>query len=379
MFVIYGDPESSNPPIFSVRTAAGHSPPAAPASVYPSPDFDIRMISSAWQRPSASSNYSRSTYIASVTFVCLDCYNWTGTKIDPMSAEQPWIWAWNEDQVFTEFWDEASLAPHGDGARQDGAGTFSVDMRMPPLEVEPTAQTEDVIEISQLDSSLDTDGRGYGHLFSKSTMWTFHGVTLGFAFLILFPAGTVAIRRASAGAFRYHWVLQLLGTILMTIGATIGLILHPRLHNLHHLIGIFILILAWFQALLGWRHHVRFLRVFRRNWFSSVHIGLGRLLLLCGCVNILLGVTLRRRDKFMIELLFVIIVFDLMGVVYWVLSVGENVPESTTWRFQPLRNMDHFTIGQDDDDDHDHDEDEDERSAGMPKPRNNRHKVSISI
>jgi hypothetical protein len=81
----------------------------------------------------------------------------------------------------------------------------------------------------------------------------------------------------------------------------------------------------------------------------------------------------------MIELLFVIIVFDLMGVVYWVLSVGENVPESTTWRFQPLRNMDHFTIGQDDDDDHDHDEDEDERSAGMPKPRNNRHKVSISI
>jgi hypothetical protein len=57
----------------------------------------------------------------------------------------------------------APLAPHSDGARQNGAGTFSVDMRLPQLEEKPTAQTEDVIGISQLDSSLDTDGRYYGH------------------------------------------------------------------------------------------------------------------------------------------------------------------------------------------------------------------------
>jgi hypothetical protein len=64
---------------------------------------------------------------------------------------------------------------------------------------------------------------------------------------------------------------------------------------------------------------------------------------------------------------------------YWVLTLSENVPESTALRFEPLRNMDCFTIGQDDDDDQNDDEDEDEKSANMSKPRNNGHKVSISI
>lgn len=346
MFVVYGDPKSSDPPILSARTASGHSPPATLSSASSTTDPDVRIISSAWQRPSPYSNYSRSTYIASITFVCSDCYNWTGTSIRPMSANQSWIWAWNEDQVITEFWDGTTLAPHSHGTNSNGAGTFDFDMRLPPLEEEMGRVDTVPPSNSPLDASKDNNGSW----FPTSTVWTVHGLMLGFTFLILFPAGTVAIRTKSDGAFTYHWVLQLLATSSTTAGAAIGFIMQPRLYSPHHIIGVSILILIWFQALLGWRHHMRFLKVFRQTWISVVHTLLGRLILLCGCANVLLGMSLRGREQFFIELLFVVIVFDLTGVGYWVLSAGEKAPKkSVAPNFESLRDTDCFAIGPDDD------------------------------
>lgn len=275
-----------------------------------------------------------------------------------MSPNQPWIWAWNENQIFTGFWDGALLEPHAHGADSGGTGAMTVDMRpaipvgilTPEMENSMTSSGSDYPQPKENHFVAGSEDRK-NIWVSRTAMWNFHRLALGFAFLVLFPVGTAAIRMGSGKAFKYHWILQLLATILMTAGAATGLVLHPSLHNSHQKIGLSILIFVWIQAFLGWRHHMNFLKIFRRTWISVVHVWLGRLLLLGGCTNVFLGMSLRGRSRVSIELLFLVVVFELVGIGYWVLSAGKpGAGRSVVSRFEGLRGQEsRFAVGDDDD------------------------------
>lgn len=322
MFIVYGDPKSSNPPIFSVRTTSGYTQPELLTS---SNSVSVRLISSTWQRPSQNStSHSPSTYIASVSFACSRCWEWTGSEIDPISPDQSWIWAWNEDQVFTEFRDDAFLEPHLHGDGEGGTGRLTVDMRTRPEE-----------QIGELAPEIENTKTGW---IPRAWMWNLHGLVLGFAFLVLFPAGTLAIRLEYRKAFTLHWVLQLTATILVTAGTVTGLFLHKKLENTHQKLGLLILIIVWTQAFLGWRHHANFLKFFRRTWISLVHVWLGKVLLFGGCANILIGMSLRGRSRLSIEGWFLLEVFELVAVGYWVLlDRAPRILRHDAARFEGLR------------------------------------------
>jgi hypothetical protein len=366
MFIVYGDPKSSNPPILSARTASGYTQPELLSSPsYSSSSASVRLISSTWQRPTNNSNHSPSTYLASVSFACSRCWEWTGSEIGLMSPDQSWIWAWNEKQIFTEFWDGALLEPHLPG--NGGTGKITVSMRMRPAVPvgKPKPETETSMTSSASDFSPPAGNKfvtGSEDRKSSWIMWNFHGFALGFAFLVLFPAGISAISTGSGKAFTYHWILQLVATILMTAGAATGLVLRPSLQNSHQKIGLLIMITIWIQAFLGWRHHVNFLKIFRRTWISLVHVWLGRLLVLGGCTNILIGMSLHGRSRLSIEILFLVMVFELVALSYWVLLPDKpGTGKSVVSRLERLRGQEsRFSIGSDDDEE-----------SSVPEPEKN--------
>jgi hypothetical protein len=141
---------------------------------------------------------------------------------------------------------------------------------------------------------------------------------MGTAFLVLFPAGVVAMRSGSAKAFRYHWVLQLAASILIGLGVIAGLLLNNSISTLHQGIGIAIGISTGIQAVLGWRHHVLFLRIRRRTRVSRLHVGLGRLIMAAGWSNIVTGMLLRGYPVVCLVVVAILAGVEMWGLTFWV-------------------------------------------------------------
>lgn len=68
---------------------------------------------------------------------------------------------------------------------------------------------------------------------------------------------------------------------------------------------------------LGWRHHIKFLQIKQKTFMSKIHVGLGRVLLPLGFVNILSGMKLREYGWFTMLLVLVLIIIEIVfGAVY---------------------------------------------------------------
>jgi hypothetical protein len=127
----------------------------------------------------------------------------------------------------------------------------------------------------------------------RERMFIVHAAALVLAFILVFPAGYIAINLRSSKSFQYHWVLQVTGSVLAAIGVIIGLVLAPDISAANHKqLGITIAILLVLQILSGWRRHADFVKIRRRIWISSIHVWLGILLTGAGWCNILSGLSL---------------------------------------------------------------------------------------
>jgi hypothetical protein len=128
---------------------------------------------------------------------------------------------------------------------------------------------------------------------SRDAIFALHGVILLLAFVVMFPAGFIAMKSRSPEAFKYHWMLQLAASVLTAIGVFIGLVLAPNIASARHKqLGITIIILLVFQVVSGWRHHVVFLKIRQPTWISNIHIWLGRFIIGAGWCNIVTGLSL---------------------------------------------------------------------------------------
>ncbi|KAM7185512.1 hypothetical protein V8F20_011768 [Naviculisporaceae sp. PSN 640] len=150
-----------------------------------------------------------------------------------------------------------------------------------------------------------------------------HGTLMWTSYLLLFPLGTLLIRTSppsprpprqtskgpghsssplsklpslslsSITPFTRHWIPQAIATVLSLTGAVIGWshTHFSRPKSLHTILGSLISFCLVIQVLLGWRHHVAFLRIRQRTWMARVHIWLGRAILAMGWTNIMLGMS----------------------------------------------------------------------------------------
>ncbi|KAK1574206.1 uncharacterized protein LY79DRAFT_377975 [Colletotrichum navitas] len=293
MFIIYGDPASGERPIVSIRAGTGHHQPQLLTRAQMS-GGDLRVLRSDWVPATA-----RQSVTASISLVCYSCTLWAGDgagsgTLSATATAQPWIWAWNKAQAFDVYSYDAHLRMHAHHAGNGGWGRFYVDMARADQSAGAHLPSLPVIRpgVAALGASELPSGLGLAGWMPGSPMLRLHGILMALAFLVAFPAGVVAMRSGSRRAFTYHWMLQALASTAVAGGVAAGLALQREINTVHQFLGLALAGAVGLQAFLGWKHHVDFVRIRRRTYISYAHIWIGRLVMLGGQANLLLGLLL---------------------------------------------------------------------------------------
>ena len=320
MFIVYGDPTTHEDPIVSIRRASGHHQPSL-ISRSTIGGTDLRVLRAAWMPLESGVLAGNNTsYVARVELVCYSCTRWPGVSISATDNSQPWMWAWNPDQEFSVYTYDTHLTMHKHHAGAGGWGNFYVDMAR-SVNHAPTAPSfppirpyVDAVGASDTPQSVG----GTLSMLITSPGWHAHGLVMGMAFMILFPAGLAALKSGSGKAVKYHWVLQLAASLTVALGVMLGFFLKKSVDTTHQKIGIAIAVCLGIQGLVGWQHHVIFLRIYRRTWLSYMHVWLGRLVMICGWGNLITGISLRNWSRSSVALAGVIGCLEILGLIFFV-------------------------------------------------------------
>jgi hypothetical protein len=128
-----------------------------------------------------------------------------------------------------------------------------------------------------------------------------HGVLASLAFVILFPAGSIAIRLASfPGVVWLHGAFQIFAYLIYIAAFALGVRLACQLSLLntyHPIIGIVVMVVIFFQPILGFMHHRVFKKYNRRTMWSYAHVWVGRIAITLGIINGGLGLRLADNSR----------------------------------------------------------------------------------
>ncbi|KAK3491076.1 uncharacterized protein B0T23DRAFT_421390 [Neurospora hispaniola] len=375
MFIVYGDPVNGTEkePVVSVRTVEGHRQPQLidDFRTVAGKGFDVQVLASSWKEagtvPPASKEEQgkvkakrhddhdehpiipaagTKTYIADVLLACYSCSLWSSgsgswrTSISATSASQPFLWAWNDRQDFSgTFPRDAHLKMHRHhGSETGGYGFFWADMTRSILGSsgsnylgKPTV--DDLLKILAIvpdtnllgTSTKPLSASGWLDKVTANPLPKTHAFFMTVAFLILFPLGVILIR-SSGNAFQKHWLVQALASIFTLAGAGVGLYMTGR-HipsTVHQWLGLAVTFLLVVQVILGWRHHVDFLRIRRRTWISHGHIWLGRWAVVAGWVNVVLGLLLSGHSRVDVWGVGIFMGMEAVVVAWWVWRAAQR-------------------------------------------------------
>ncbi|KGO69682.1 Cellobiose dehydrogenase, cytochrome [Penicillium italicum] len=319
MIIVYGDPLSGESPIVSIRTTNEHHQPKL-LNREDVGGADLRLLQTQWQ-PVTDSLSKPQTYRAKVALVCYSCHLWPGSPISTTATSMPWIWAWNEDQQFSVFSYDAHLKMHKHHAGNGGWGRFYVDMSRSINHARILPSVPSINPGVRTLGTSDTPRNLSGALvaFRSRGLVHLHGVLMGLAFLVLFPWGVFMIRSQKSHAFQWHSILQLVASICAICGGVLGTVMTGgKFRSWHQAAGLVLLLALGLQGVLGWTHHVVFVRTKRQTWISYAHIWTGRAIMVVAWSNIIGGMRQQGFGPIWIALVSGIIVGQIIGLAFWV-------------------------------------------------------------
>lgn len=170
---------------------------------------------------------------------------------------------------------------------------------------------------------------GSGGPFSseRRTMLIAHGVLASLAFVILFPAGAIAIRLGSfPGVVWLHAAFQIFAYLVYIAAFGLGVYLASELEMLDHhhpIIGIVVLIVIFVQPILGFLHHRLFKKYQSRTFWSYAHIWLGRAAVTLGIINGGLG--LQWADSMNMSSRGGIIAYAVIAAIAWLVWILASI------------------------------------------------------
>lgn len=136
---------------------------------------------------------------------------------------------------------------------------------------------------------------------NRQAMLIAHGVLASLAFVILFPAGAIAIRLASVPGIAWiHGGFQIFAYMVYIAAAGLGIHLAcglGLLNSYHPIIGLVVLAVLFFQPILGALHHRLFKVHNGRTLWSYGHIWVGRAAITLGIINGGLGLRLANNTN----------------------------------------------------------------------------------
>ncbi|KAG5301716.1 integral membrane protein [Histoplasma ohiense] len=251
IFVAYISSDKKNITI-SPRLGRGHMLPDY------NPSAQVRLLE--------GSGISNGKIIAKV--LCESCMSWDGGSMNPTDTKSPWIWAVKRGNPLNSADVEASIPFH------DNQGTFTFDL---------------TVDANRGDgSSGSTPGISQRTIDIKRVT---HGIIMSVVFVILFPtfALTLFLIPYSKTATRIHAPLQILTLCAAVTGFGVGVSLGldlKRATMYHPIIGY--VVIGWlllFQPLLGYWHHLNYVRTRGPSAMGLVHRWVGRSMLVLGIIN----------------------------------------------------------------------------------------------
>jgi hypothetical protein len=161
----------------------------------------------------------------------------------------------------------------------------------------------------------------------RTKMLIAHGVLASLAFVILFPAGAIAIRLASfPGVVWLHAGFQVFAYLVYVAAFGLGVYIASEMSLLDHyhpIIGIVVFILVFLQPIFGFIHHTLFKKYQSRTFWSYVHIWVGRIAITLGIINGGLGLQL--ADSMNMSSRSGIIAYAVIAVIVWLAWVAASI------------------------------------------------------
>ncbi|KAF2275809.1 uncharacterized protein EI97DRAFT_458823 [Westerdykella ornata] len=173
-----------------------------------------------------------------------------------------------------------------------------------------------------------------------------HGTLAALAFVILFPAGAIAIRLASfPGLLWVHGAWQVFAYIVYSAAFGLGIYIARRMNlldNSHPIIGIVLFALLFFMPMLGYLHHVFFKKTGGRTLWSHAHLWIGRAAITLGIINGGLGLKLADENGMSSKggMIAYAVVAGIIWVVWMAASILGERRRKTRGRAEPPKYTD---------------------------------------
>ncbi|KAH8807113.1 hypothetical protein F5884DRAFT_899568 [Xylogone sp. PMI_703] len=296
MFIEYTGIEEA--PVFSPRHGRGHVEPRPSDALPEIHVWNLAMNNSRWLEAS---------------FTCYGYDKWV--VVDKQADLQQLIWATN-----TRFNTDDALVDTELSIHQEH-GRFALDMKQAQSHGE--MPTIPVIDFTKPNTTEDDHYR-HGDTwlsFWASLLPSLHGVLLSFSLTVFFPVGAIIIRSGSSRAFQMHLFFQLTASFLCLVGVSIAgsqIIASGSqatyFREPHVLFGTLLVTLIAIQILLGHTHHQRYKHNAKSISITFWHVNLGRVIVVGGCLNVLLGLRLA-GSSVLIKILFTTVSLLDIGIV----------------------------------------------------------------
>ncbi|KAF5024433.1 hypothetical protein F66182_3519 [Fusarium sp. NRRL 66182] len=303
MFVTYAAEKSPQDLTLSVRRGLGYYEPEL---VEAEPRVVINAIS-----------LNESGWIET-SFTCYGCAAWS--SVNSGSTIQPWIWAANINQLFTDPSPDSTMDQHS------YYGHFGLDMSA----AKGDDATIPVIDFTTLNAANVASSSGSGS--QSSTLFALHGVLLVLSVMMLYPCGILAIRGSSTKAFKNHVFLQLVASlgcivgVLLAVYTTIANDQIGKLATPHVLLGLVVTTAVPLQIALGYVHHKRYVSGMQSPRVTFGHRWTGRLVVAGGCLNTLLGLRMAGASSILLIFTLTIGLIDviILGIVARSSVIGKR-------------------------------------------------------
>jgi hypothetical protein len=261
MFIVYADGNGNV--TLSPRNGKGHNDPQY------SSDNGLELIE--------GSKASSSEMVANIR--CSDC-----SSLD-LQGTNSWIAAWKQGSSLDSASPSESIAEH------DGTDSFKVDFASATFSSigNPFSSDSSTNSSSGSSDGVVSQGRDGGENLLHA-----HGIIMAVVFVLAYPLGAVAM--PLIGNWLIHAGWQAVAFIGTWIGFGVGYVLAQDdgewWNNTHVKLGTIVCVLLVIQPILGWLHHLHFLKHRERGLVSHAHIWYGRVLMVIGIVNGGLGLQL---------------------------------------------------------------------------------------
>ncbi|RDA91767.1 hypothetical protein CP533_4766 [Ophiocordyceps camponoti-saundersi (nom. inval.)] len=282
MFVVYASGSNDNVTL-STRRGTGHQPPQYAART------DVELVD--------GSGISDGLMTANVR--CTGC-----DSLD-LGGSTQWIAAWEAGDAIN------SQSPSAPISKHDGYNSFSVNM----------ATAAGSTNRAPFFDSGDGGAGGFSPVTVRRgpRLGLAHGVLMSVLFIFGFPVGSLLM--PLVGNWLLHGIWQIVTFLGMWAGFGIGYFIAQRRGILfagpHTRLGTCVCALMCLQPVLGYLHHMYYLKNRTRGPVSYAHIWYGRSLMILGLVNGGLGIWLTGSNRTFV------IVYSVLAIFFFLLYVGR--------------------------------------------------------